>query len=401
MNLPVFIARRYLFSKKKQSAINIISIISMIGVAVGTTALIVVLSVFNGIDSFLTDATDSFTPDLTITSQKGKFFQIDSSLFRQLETIPAIKTYDAVMEEKALVKYGQKLLPVIVKGVDQLYNAHTNISQSIVSGRFQLKEGDKFTASVGYGIAASFKIRLGTTTPLLFYYPDKNTSSTSSALNTEIIYPLSIFSAQQEIDGKYIITDIDFARRLFLTPNTLSKIEIKLNDTKQILQMKKVLARSIAPIYKVEDKYDTNRSFYAMLKSEKLAIFLILLFIVLIASFNIIGSVSMLIIDKKENIGILQALGMHKKQIISIFKLEGNLITGIGSLIGLFVGSSLCLLQEHFGLIKLGEGSYMLEAYPVKLIWEDILVILCTVILIGYLASYFPVKYLIHRIVKQ
>ena len=388
MNLSIFIARRYLFSKKKQNAINIISIISMVGVAIGTTALIVVLSVFNGIDTLLTEATDSFTPDLTISPTKGKFITKDSILIDQLTQMPEVASCDPIVEENSLVKFGDKLVPVVVKGVDSTYAEHVNILPSIVSGIYSLEKDGKPAVVMGYGIAAALKIRLGTLSPVTFYYPDRKASSaSSSALNSQQIYPLGIFSAQQDIDGKYVITGIETARELFGVPGQISKIEIKLKDPNQIESLKEKLSVQIQPTYKVENKYDLNRSFYAMMKSEKLAVFLILLFILLIASFNIIGSVSMLIIDKKEDIGI--------------FKLEGNLITGFGALIGLALGTILCLLQEYYGFITLGNGSYIVSAYPVKVIASDILIIMITVIAIGYLASHFPVKYLVNKIVKS
>lgn len=401
MNLSIFIARRYLFSKKKQNAINIISIISMVGVAIGTTALIVVLSVFNGIDTLLTEATDTFTPDLTISPAKGKFIKTDSSLLEKLAQIPGIASYDPVVEENSLVKFKDKLVPVVVKGVDSTYADHVNIRQSVISGIYTLEEEGKPTVVMGYGIAAALKIRMGLSSPVTFYYPDRKASSaSSSALNNLQIYPLGIFSAQQDIDGKYVITGIETARELFGVPGQISKIEIKLQNPDQAISLKEELSSQLKPIYKVEDKYDLNRSFYAMMKSEKLAVFLILLFILLIASFNIIGSVSMLIIDKKEDIGIYRALGMTKEKIISIFKLEGNLITGFGALIGLILGTLLCLLQEYYGFITLGNGSYIVSAYPVKVITSDVLIIMITVISIGYIASYFPVKYLVNKIVK-
>ena len=401
MNLSIFIARRYLFSKKKQNAINIISIISMVGVAIGTTALIVVLSVFNGIDTLLTEATDTFTPDLTISPAKGKFIETDSSLLEKLAKIPGIASYDPVVEENSLVKFKDKLVPVVVKGVDSTYADHVNSRQSVISGIYTLEEEGKPTVVMGYGIAAALKIRMGLSSPVTFYYPDRKASSaSSSALNNLQIYPLGIFSAQQDIDGKYVITGIETARELFGIPGQISKIEIKLQNPDQAISLKEELSPQLKPIYKVEDKYDLNRSFYAMMKSEKLAVFLILLFILLIASFNIIGSVSMLIIDKKEDIGIYQALGMTKEKIISIFKLEGNLITGFGALIGLILGTLLCLLQEYYGFITLGNGSYIVSAYPVKVITSDVLIIMITVITIGYIASFFPVKYLVNKIVK-
>ena len=373
----------------------------MVGVAIGTTALIVVLSVFNGIDTLLTEATDTFTPDLTISPAKGKFIETDSSLLKKLAQTPGIASYDPVVEENSLVKFKDKLVPVVVKGVDSTYADHVNIRQSVVSGIYTLKEEEKPAVVMGYGIAATLKIRMGLSSPVTFYYPDRKASSaSSSALNNLQIYPLGIFSAQQDIDGKYVITGIETARELFGVPGQISKIEIKLQNPDLAISLKEKLSSQLKPIYKVEDKYDLNRSFYAMMKSEKLAVFLILLFILLIASFNIIGSVSMLIIDKKEDIGIYRALGMTKEKIISIFKLEGNLITGFGALIGLILGTILCLLQEHYGFITLGNGSYIVSAYPVKVVTSDVLIIMITVITIGYIASYFPVKYLVNKIVK-
>ena len=216
MNLSIFIARRYLFSKKKQNAINIISIISMVGVAIGTTALIVGLSVFNGIDTLLTEATDTFTPDLTISPAKGKFIETDSSLLEKLAKIPGIASYDPVVEENSLVKFKDKLVPVVVKGVDSTYADHVNIRQSVISGIYTLEEEGKPTVVMGYGIAAALKIRMGLSSPVTFYYPDRKASSaSSSALNNLQIYPLGIFSAQQDIDGKYVITGIETARELF------------------------------------------------------------------------------------------------------------------------------------------------------------------------------------------
>lgn len=375
----------------------------MVGVAIGTTALIVVLSVFNGIDTLLTEATDSFTPDLTISPTKGKFITKDSILIDQLTQMPEVASCDPVVEENSLVKFGDKLVPVVVKGVDSTYAEHVNILPSIVSGIYSLEKDGKPAVVMGYGIAAALKIRLGTLSPVTFYYPDRKASSaSSSALNSQQIYPLREYSPHNKtLNGKYVITGIETARELFGVPGQISKIEIKLKDPNQIESLKEKLSVQIQPTYKVENKYDLNRSFYAMMKSEKLAVFLILLFILLIASFNIIGSVSMLIIDKKEDIGIYQALGMTKEKIISIFKLEGNLITGFGALIGLALGTILCLLQEYYGFITLGNGSYIVSAYPVKVIASDILIIMITVIAIGYLASHFPVKYLVNKIVKS
>ena len=400
MKLPVFIARRYLFSKKKQNAVNIISAISVAGVAVGTTALIVVLSVFNGIDSLLTEATDSFTADILVTPAEGKFMAADTALLERLAGEEAVASADVAVEEKSLVKFGDNLVPVTVKGVGPDYDAHNHISASIAGGRFALTVDSLPAAVLGYGIAASLKARLGTGSPATFYYPNRRGGTSLSSLRSEAIYPIGIFSAQQEIDAKYVFIDIEVARRLFNTPGKISQIELKLKNPDDIGPFKEKLAEQIGGAYKVADKYDANRSFYAMMRSEKLAVFLILLFILFIASFNIVGSVSMLIIDKKDDIGVYQALGMTREKIISIFRLEGNLITGLGAAAGLLIGTGLCLAQEHFGLLTLGEGSYIVSAYPVKVVAGDVLLSLAAVVLIGSVASYFPVKFLVKKIVQ-
>lgn len=402
MRLPFFIALRYLFSKKKQNAINIISIISVVGVSVGTTALIVILSVFNGIDLFLQQTMDSLTPDLVVSPASGKFASFDSAIYQFVGNNPDVAYYNSVVEEKALVKYGEKLSPVIVKGVTENFAANTHFENNIVQGDFILKADGSYKSVVGYGLAAELGIGLNFLTPMIFYYPNKESSSAMSALNTEYLYPAAFFSSQQEIDGQYILTDIGFAQQLFGIDQKISKIEIKLKDPAKTDRVKEKLSSITGTDYKTQDKYELNRSYYAMMKSEKLAVFMILLFILLIASFNIIGSISMLILDKKEDLSIYKALGMPQKNIISIFKTEGQLITLSGATIGLVIGTAICLLQEKYGIITLGDsGSYIINAYPVKLIFSDIAMIMITVIAIGYAASYFPVKYLVKRLTSK
>ena len=268
----------------------------------------------------------------------------------------------------------------------------------MVQGVFQLQEGDLYASVVGQGIAAELGIGLNFLTPLVFYYPNKEASSLNAALNTESSYPIGFFSSQQGIDSKYILTDIHFARKLFRLQKEISKIEIKLKNPEVLEKVKVQLQEISGENFKVEDKYELNRSFYAMMKSEKLVVFLVLLFILFIASFNIVGSISMLILDKKEDLATYKALGMTSGKIISVFRTEGNLITYVGAFIGLILGVLICFLQQMFGFIKLGEGNYIIEAYPVKLVFGDIAFILLTVLLIGYIASYFPVKYLVKKL---
>lgn len=400
MQLSLFIASRYLFSKKKQNAINIISAISVVGVTIGTTALVVILSVFNGIDLLLQKSTDSFTPDLVIFPATGKFIHFDSTVYQTLDQLPTITFYNNVIEEKALVKYDGKPIPVIVKGVEADFAERTQFEKNIIQGEFQLKTGDTYKGVVGYGVAAELGIGLNFLTPMIFYYPDKNAGVNASALNSEYLFPSAFFASQQEIEGQYVITDLEFARKLFGTEDKISKIEIKLSDPSLIPDIKKKLEKVIDHTFRIEDKFELNKAFYAMMKSEKLAVFMILLFILMIASFNIVGSISMLILDKKEDLNTYKALGMNTRKIISIFKTEGNLITTAGAFLGLLIGSGICLIQEKFGLITLGDGSYIIDAYPVKIVFSDIFIIMLTVLLIGYAASYFPVKYLINKLTK-
>lgn len=401
MKLPFFIAKRYLFSKKKQNAINIISVISIVGVSIGTSALVIILSVFNGIDLLLQKSTDSFTPDIVISPLKGKFTDFDTALYLAIQNNPSVAYFNKVVQEKALVKYDDKLSPVTVKGVTEDYARNTHFESNIIQGDFQLKAGDNYKSVVGYGLAAELGIGLNFLTPMIFYYPDRNAGVSASALNTEYLYPSAFFSSQQEIEAQYVLTDLKFAQHLFGIGQQISKIEIKLTDGNLIPEIKEKLADLTQNRYQIEDKYELNRAFYAMMKSEKLAVFVILLFILMIASFNIIGSISMLILDKKEDLSIYKAMGMTNQNIISIFKTEGNLITLAGAAIGLITGIIICLLQEKFGLITLGDGSYIISAYPVKIVISDILLITLAVLLIGYTASYFPVKYLVNKLMKD
>lgn len=401
MRLPFFIARRYLFSPKKQNAINIISAISVVGVAIGTTALIVVLSVFNGMDLLLQKSTDSFTPDIVISPSSGKFVHFDSTVYQLLDHQSSIASYDNIIEEKALVKYGDTPIPVIVKGVDTSYATNTHLQSNMMEGDVQLKNASGYKAVVGYSIASELGIGLNFLNPMIFYYPDKNAGNNTAALNSGYLYPAGFFASQQEIESQYVITDINFARELFGTENKISKIEVRLTHQDLIEATKEILKKGTGDRFRIEDKFEMNKAFYAMMKSEKLAVFMILLFILLIASFNIIGSISMLILDKKEDLSTYKAMGMTTPQIISVFKTEGNLITLTGALFGLIIGLGICLIQEKFGIITLGDGSYIIDAYPVKLVFSDILLIIFTVLFIGYTASYFPVKYLVNKLIRD
>ncbi|MDR1274251.1 MAG: ABC transporter permease [Odoribacteraceae bacterium] len=399
MRLPLFIARRYLFSPKKRGAINLISLVSAAGMAIGTAALVIILSVFNGIDLLLGEATSSFTPDLTLSPARGKLAPLDTALLGRLDGDDAILHYRVVVEEIALAKSGERMMPVTVKGVTPDYDQRVNLSGTIIIGRFALEEGGRPAAILGAGVASALRARLGTAQPVTLYYPGRDaTPSSLAALNSERVYPSAIFSAQQELDDKYVITGIDLARRLFDAGGRFSKIEIALRDPARAASVKARLAAVTA--CKVEDREDLNGAFYAMMRSEKLVISLLLLFILGIASFNIIASISMLIIDKREDIAVYRALGMSGGRLLSTFRAGGMLIVAAGMAAGLVVGIALCLLQQHLGLVSLGEGSYLVKAYPVKIAWDDVAWITLAVAAIGGVASHFPARYLIHEFTK-
>jgi lipoprotein-releasing system permease protein len=400
MRLPLFIARRYLFSPKKQNAINIISLISTVGMAVGTAALVIILSVFNGIDELLDDATSAFVPDLTLSPATGKFAGVDPALAARLEADAEILHYQVVVEEVALASHGDWMMPVTVKGVDASYDRAMHLSRSIVFGHFALEEGGRPAAIVGAGIALALRARPGAETPLTLYYPDRDARGISpSALHEERVFPVAIFSAQQELDAKYLITGIDAARRLFDAAGCFSKIEITLHDPARVPVVKARL--SVDPAYKVEDRHDLNGAFYAMMRSEKLVIFLLLLFILSIASFNIIASISMLIIDKRDDIAVLRALGMGSGRVLAAFRAEGMMITATGMFAGLALGLALALLQQRYGWISLGDGAYLVEAYPVRVVWGDVLLILVAVAAIGGAASHFPARLLVRKFTRN
>lgn len=401
MRLSLFIARRYLFSKKKQNAINIISAISVVGVAVGTCALIVVLSVFNGMDLLLQKSTGSFTPDLVVSPAEGKYADFDTAFCHYLETVPAIASCHRVIEEKALLRYEDYTTPVVIKGVDTNYIEDSGIAANLLGGESILRSSRGYEGLFGYGVAARLRLSLSTRRPVVCYYPDKLASPTAASLATRQLHPAAFFSVQQEIDDYYVLTDIALARELFKTRGKVSKIEVRLSDPALLQETKAQLQAQAGNRYRVEDKYELNGAFYAMMKAEKLAVFVILLFILLIASFNIVGSISMLILDKKEDLQTYKALGMTRRRLTTLFRTEGLLIVGSGAALGLLLGVGLCLLQEHFGLITLGSGSYIVEAYPVQLIAGDVLLVLAAVLLIGWCASSFPVHYLIKKLVPD
>jgi len=405
MKLSTFIARRYLFSKKRQNVINIISTISVIGVFIGTTALIVIMSVFNGIELLLQESSESFTPDIVITPNSGKFFRMSDSLYTSIKNMPDIVDCYQVIEEKCLAKHGGKMQPVTIKGVSSDYIRNTGLSNNIRGGIIKKEDN----VIIGSGVAIMLELYMFETDSLMCYFPNRKSSlSNMSSLRSIKLRPTSIISVQQDIDSEYIITNIPTAQKLFELSREYSKIEIWLYpvsrplhqkaDAQTIQIVKAKISHLLQNSYTIKDKFEINKIYYSMMRTEKLSVFLILLFILIVASFNIVGSISMLILDKKEDMITLKSMGMTKKQIISIFRQEGFMITIIGVLIGTLFGVLLVFLQQEYGFLTMGNGNYITSFYPVDLVLSDVLTIVAAILLIGWFAALLPVRYLIKRI---
>jgi lipoprotein-releasing system permease protein len=401
MNFPFFLAKRYLFAKKSRNAINLISTISVFGVAVGTMALIVVLSVFNGFDNLIKSLFNSFYPDIQITLKEGKTFNPATPEFERLKKMKGLLFYSEVLEENALLKYGDKQYIATVKGVDDAYNNVTGIDSMVKEGHYMLMKDSTPYAVVGQGIAYYLSMGLNFNNPIQLYVP-KRTATISfnpeEAFNKKYIYPSAVFSIEQDFDSKYLITPIGFARDLLGYSNDVTGIEIRTDPSFDRDKIQEEIIHNIGPRYMVKNRYQQNEMFYKIMKSEKWAIYFILSFILLIASFNVIGSLTMLILDKRKDIFTLQSLGTDLSKLRKIFFLEGWMICIIGAILGLILGAVLCWLQQQYGLIKLhGTGSFIIDYYPVDMHILDFIGVLATVLFIGIIATWYPVRFITHK----
>lgn len=396
MNLSFYIARRYLLGKKSQNAINIISAISVIGVTVGTMALVIVLSVFNGFDSVVKSLFSAFDPEIQISVVEGKTFT-PTTLTEDLRSLPGVESVSEVLEENVLLLYGDKQHIATIKGVDEYYQEVSGLDSMIYEGSMKLKENDRSFAVVGQGVAYHLRIGLNFINPLFVYTIDRkarvNMSQPEESIRRDFIFPSGIFSIEQDFDSRYVIVPIEFTRKLLSYENEVTYLELKLDPFYPAEEVQEEIINLVGPAYEVKNRQQQNALFYQVMKTEKWAIFLILTFILIIASFNIIGSLSMLIIDKKKDILTLRNMGASNRLIEKIFLAEGWLISITGSLAGLGLGTGISWIQQHFGVIKLaGSGSFVIDAYPVKIEGLDILLIWITVILIGLIAARYPVR---------
>jgi len=397
VNLSFYIARRYLLGKKSQNAINIISGISILGITTGTMALVIVLSVFNGFDSVVKSLFNAFDPQIRISATEGKTFVPDPAVTKSLLELPGVAALSEVLEENVLLLYGDRQHIATIKGVDETFREVSGLDSMVYDGAMKLKDQNRAYAVVGQGVGYTLGIGLNFIDPLWVYTIDRkakiNMSNPEESIRRDFLYPSGIFSIEQEIDSRYLITDIAFVRDLLSYDEEVSSLELRLDSRFPSDEVQQKIVDLLGEGMKVQNRQQQNELFYKVMRSEKWAIFLILTFILIIASFNIIGSLSMLIIEKKKDILTLRNMGAGNSLIKKIFLVEGWLISVIGSLTGLILGTTISWLQQRFGLIKLtGSGSFIIDAYPVQIEVIDILLIWVTVLMIGFLAARYPVR---------
>ena len=405
--LELFIARRYLFAKKSHHAINIISGISVLGVAVATMAMVVTLSVFNGFQDLVADLFTAFDPELLVTPKDGQTVSAKDAALLKLKANDAVLIYTPVLEGQALVVQNNRQQVVTIKGVADNVTKQGHIEDILYGdGSFCLHADILEYGILGIQLAQQLGLPANFENPLQVYAPKPgervNIGNPLSSFNhDELQSPGVVFMVRQaKYDANYILTSLGFAQRLFDRKGRVSSVELRLKNGVNVDKVKEQIRAEIGERFKVEDRYEQQNDVFRVMRIEKLISYCFLSFILLVACFNIIGSLSMLMIDKRQDIQTLRSLGATDSQICSVFRLEGHIISLAGALLGLLLGGVLCWVQQEYGIVTMGdsEGSFIIETYPVSVYWTDILLILVTVLVVGWLAIWYPVRYLSKKI---
>lgn len=398
MHLPLFIARRYLFAKKSHNVINIISAISAVGMAIGTAALIIILSIYNGFDELVKSTLSNVEPDILITPAKGKVFIPNGETFDRIRQNPLIDEYDLILQENVFVDYDGHQGIAKAKGVDSAFEAESPLAEHITNGEFSLHKGQLPQMVVGAGLAYKMGMNPAFLASAELYFPirDRNFSLANPAASIETVRmrPSGIFSVNQQIDDDLMIVPIEEMRKLLGYEEEVSGVELRLvegSTAKDLRSAIKDIQKELGPDFKVLDRFRQNTSLYKMMRYEKAAIYVILIFVIIIIALNIFGSITMLIIEKKDDIETYRSLGATDKLLRRTFTLEGWLISLLGLAAGLVVGIGFSLAQQNFGFIKM-PGSFLVNAYPVILQWQDVLATIAGVALIGYIIALLPVR---------
>ncbi|MBV8255043.1 MAG: ABC transporter permease [Chitinophaga sp.] len=391
-------ASRYFRAKKSTNAINIIAWVSVGAIAVGAGALIVILSVFNGFEGLVKSLYSSFYPSVKVAPVSGKTIRLDSVQLTRIKALPGVADYSAVVEEKAVLRYGDEPTIAVLKGVDSHYTRVADLRGKIVRGKFNTGDAEE-----GYGAIFGLELEgaLGvdvehSLAPITVYLPRKTATSFTvpeDALNSGIIYPKGTFAIQQEFNAKYVITNVEFMRKLLeLGPDEMSALEVGAVPGTNDDQLRNQLQQLLGPGYKVQTRFEQNQSLYAIMQTEKWAVYVILSFILVIAAFNMIGSLYMLVIEKQKDITILKAMGARQSLVMRIFLAEGLIIAGIGAFLGCGLGTIFCLIQQQWGIIRLEGTSFLVDSYPVSMHWGDYVLVLVTILVIGLAASWYPAR---------
>ena len=402
MNFPFFIARRYVFSKKSTNAINVISAISVVGVAVGTMALLIVLSVFNGFHDLVASFFTNFDPQIELVPTQGKTAPADDPVLDQVRKMPEVSVHTDVLEDQGLAVYGDRQQMVTVMGVDENFTQLTNISDILYGdGEFSLQAANLFYAIPGIRLAQDMGLGARFEGYLKLYAPVRRGQITELADPSEgfvvdsLISPGVVFAVNQaKYDRDRVICSIGFARRLFDQDGMLSSLQIRLKPGSDLGAVKKQMREIVGSKYRVLDRFEQQSDTFNIMQIEKVLAYVFLTFILMVACFNIISSLSMLIIDKKADAATLRNLGATDKQIRSIFLFEGRIISAIGAVVGILLGLLLCWLQQEFGLVHMGDsaGSFVVNAYPVSVHYDDVAIVFVTVLLIGWAAAWIPTR---------
>ena len=410
MNLSFFIAKRYLFAKKSHHAINVISGVSVCGVALATLALVCTLSVFNGFQDLVATFFTAFDPELKITSVNGKVFDAQDKRIQELRQLPEVEVFSESLEDQAMVQYKGKQVMVTVKGIQDNFSQLTAID-SILYGRGEMVLKDEVVdyAIPGVELVSILGSGIRFVDPLEVYAPKRgakiNMVNPTNSFQSALLFSSGLVFAvnQQKYDASYILISLEFARNLFQYDTEVSSIELKLKDGVGLSKVKDQIQELLGEDFYVYDRYEQQADTFRIMKVEKLISYIFLTFILMIACFNVIGSLSMLIIDKQADVITLQNLGADDGLITRIFLFEGLLISFMGALMGIVLGLVLCLLQQELGIIGLGDGSgsFVVDAYPVSVHWQDVVLIFVTVLGVGVLSVGYPIRHLSHRLLSQ
>ena len=409
MNFPFFVARRYLFSKKKTHVINVISLISVIGVAVATMALVVVMSVFNGFQDLVANLFTNFDPQLKVMPVMGKTAAADDPVLTKIRQMPQVDIATESLQDMALAVYQGKQAMVHIKGVDNNFAELTHINEILYGdGRFQLQTANLDYGTPGIRLAQSLGTGAGWQGYLKIYAPRREgqldmSNPQDGFVVDSLISSGVVFAVNQgKYDKGYILTSIGFARRLFDQQGRISALELRLKPNADFNATKREMQQIAGTRFTVKDRYEQQADTFKIMQIEKLMAYIFLTFILVVACFNIVGSLSMLIIDKRDDVTTLRNLGATDHQITRIFLFEGRLISVFGAILGISLGLLLCLLQQQFGLVRMGDadGSYIVNAYPVSVHYLDVLIIFFTVVAAGWLSVWYPVRYLSKRLLR-